>query len=88
MISASASSTTLRVLEKGALNTATPAADAARRSIWLVPMQKAPTAARPGRFSSTFAVTWVFDRMPRTSTPSRAPIRSISSRAPRSDSTS
>src|SRR5215213_1531431 len=48
MISATANSTTLRVLEKGALNTATPAVAAATRSTWLVPMQKAPTAANPG----------------------------------------
>ena len=53
MISAMASSTTLRVLEYGALNTARPRADAAVRSIWLVPMQKAPTASSPGARSST-----------------------------------
>src|SRR5918998_2075446 len=88
MISAIAISTTLRVLEYGALNTATPAAEAAARSIWLVPMQNAPTAARPGRRRSTSAVTWVFDRMPSTSTPSSAVTRSVSSSAPRSDSTS
>src|SRR4051794_15421264 len=44
MISASASSTTLRVLEKGALKTATPRSVAAARSIWFVPMQNAPSA--------------------------------------------
>ena len=44
MISPRASSTTERVLEYGALNTATPADAAAERSIWFVPMQKAPTA--------------------------------------------
>ena len=44
MISAITSSTTLRVLENGALNTAIPRRDAAARSIWLVPMQNAPTA--------------------------------------------
>ena len=49
MISDSASSTTLRVLENGALNTATPRLLAAARSIWLTPMQKAPTATRSGR---------------------------------------
>ena len=46
MISASASSTTLRVLENGALNTAMPRLLAAARSIWLTPMQNAPTASR------------------------------------------
>ena len=88
MISAIASSTTLRVLEYGALNTATPAAAAATRSTWLVPMQKAPTAANSGRRSSTPAVTCVFDRMPSRWTPSSAAVRSASSRAPRRDSTS
>ncbi len=49
MISAMASSTTERVLENGALNTATPRSAAAARSIWFVPMQKAPIAAQVGR---------------------------------------
>src|SRR5665647_1980976 len=44
--SARAISTTERVLENGALKTATPRWAAARRSIWLVPMQKAPIARR------------------------------------------
>ena len=48
MISAIASSTTLRVLENGALNTAMPRSEAAGRSIWLVPMQNAPIASRSG----------------------------------------
>ena len=39
MMSASAISTTERVLENGALNAATPCAAAAARSIWFVPMQ-------------------------------------------------
>ena len=64
MISASASSTTLRVLENGALNTAIPRRDAAARSIWLTPMQNAPIASRPGAASSTRSVTCVPDRMP------------------------
>ena len=72
MISAIASSTTERVLENGALNTATPRAAAAARSIWLVPMQNAPIATRSGAASSTFAVTWVLERMPSRWTPSRA----------------
>jgi hypothetical protein len=88
MISARAISTTLRVLENGALNTATPEPAAAARSIWLVPMQNAPTAASSGRERSTWAVNWVFDRMPSTATPSSAATRSASSNAPRSDSTS
>ena len=46
MISARTSSTTLRVFEKGALNTATPRRAAAARSIWFTPMQKAPIATR------------------------------------------
>ena len=49
MISAIASSTTLRVLENGALKTATPRAPAAARSIWLVPMQNAPIGQQVGR---------------------------------------
>ncbi len=39
MMSASAISTTERVFENGALNTATPREAAACRSIWFVPMQ-------------------------------------------------
>ena len=64
MISAMTSSTTLRVLEKGALKTATPRRVAAARSIWLVPMQNAPTASSRGDLSSTASVTWVRDRIP------------------------
>jgi len=69
MISERASSTTLRVLEKGALNTAIPLPAAAARSIWFVPMQKAPTPSSSGAACSTCAVSWVFDRMPSTATP-------------------
>ena len=83
MISAIASSTTLRVLENGALNTAVPRACAAvARSIWLVPMQKAPTASRSGAASSTLAVTLVLERMPSRSIPVSASASSASSRAP------
>ncbi len=64
MISASASSTTLRVLENGALNTATPRLLAAARSIWLTPMQNAPIATRPGAASRTRSVICVPDLMP------------------------
>ena len=46
MISAMTSSTTLRVLEYGALKTAMPRSAAASRSTWLVPMQKQPIATR------------------------------------------
>jgi hypothetical protein len=66
MISARTSSTTLRVFENGALNTAMPRPDAAARSIWLTPMQNAPTASRFGAASSTRSVTFVPDRMPST----------------------
>ena len=76
MISARASSTTLRVLENGALNTAIPRRDAAARSIWFTPMQNAPTASNRGAASSTRSVTWVPDRMPSTCT---SPIAAISS---------
>ena len=50
MISAITNSTTLRVLENGALKTATPRRAALATSIWLVPMQNAPTASRRGDF--------------------------------------
>ena len=53
MISPITSSTTLRVLEYGALNTAIPRSAAATRSTWLVPMQKHPIASRSGAPSST-----------------------------------
>ena len=64
MISARASSTTLRVLLNGALNTAMPRAAAAIRSIWLVPMQKAPMASSSSASARTSSVTWVPERMP------------------------
>ena len=65
MISDSASSTTLRVLENGALKTATPRSAAVARSIWLVPMQKAPMASRSGRaLEHRGAVTVVLERTP------------------------
>ena len=73
MISAIASSTTERVLEKGALNTVTPRSDAVSRSIWLVPMQNAPIATRLSAASSTRWVTWVLERMPSRATPATAP---------------
>ena len=80
MISAIASSTTERVLENGALNTATPRLAAAARSTWFVPMQNAPTASRSGAAASTRSVTWVWDLMPRRLTPW---IFSMSSSSPR-----
>ena len=50
-----------RVLENGALNTATPRRDAAARSIWFTPMQNAPMASRPGAAPSTRSVILVPD---------------------------
>src|ERR1035438_2044330 len=68
MIAASASSTTLRVLENGALNTATPRLLAAARSIWLTPMQNAPIAASCGAAARTRSVTCVPELTPRRPT--------------------
>ena len=64
MASASTSSATLRVLEKGALKTTMPRSVAAGRLTWLVPMQKQPTAIRRGALSSTSSVSWVRERIP------------------------
>ena len=69
MISPITSSTTLRVLEYGALKTATPRSAAAARSTWLVPMQKQPIATRSWAASSTRRVTWVLERTPSSWTP-------------------
>ncbi len=88
MISARASSTTLRVLENGALKTAMPRPDAAARSIWFTPMQNAPTASRFGAASSTRLVTCVPDRMPSTWTSPIAAASSSSVSAPARVSTS
>ena len=88
MISLITSSTTLRVLEYGALNTATPRSVAAARSTWLVPMQKQPIANRSGAWSSTAAVTLVLDRMPSRSTPGSADVNSASDIDPDRRSTS
>ena len=74
MMFATASSTTERVLEYGALKTAVPAAVAVARSIWLVPMQNAPTATQVGRGVEHGARTSVLERMPSSETPSSAPI--------------
>ena len=71
MISPITSSTTLRVLEYGALKTATPRSAAAARSTWLVPMQKQPIASRSGAASSTRGVIVVLDRIPSRSTPAQ-----------------
>lgn len=81
MISAMTSSTTLRVLENGALKTATPRSEADARSIWFVPMQNAPTASRSGAAASTASVTVVLERMPSRSTPAMRAISSSSSSA-------
>ncbi len=64
-ISAMTISATLRVLEKGALKTATPRFRAWSSAIWLVPMQNAPTAINESAASRTFFVTCVLLRMPR-----------------------
>ena len=88
MISPRTSSTTLRVLENGALNTATPRSAAAVRSTWLVPMQKQPTASRSLPASSTSGVIVVFDRIPSTDTPDRASASSGPLIAPERASTS
>ena len=78
MISAITSSTTLRVLENGALNTATPRCEAAARSIWLTPIQNAPTASRSGAAARARSVTFVRERMPSRLTPGSAAISSSS----------
>ena len=72
MISPMTSSTTLRVLEYGALKTATVRRAAAARSTWLVPMQKQPTASRSVPASSTRSVMVVLERIPSRSMPGRA----------------
>ncbi|CCH79715.1 hypothetical protein BN12_540013 [Nostocoides japonicum T1-X7] len=77
-ISPMTSSTTLRVLENGALKTATPRDVASARSTWLVPMQKQPTARRSRAASRRRGVIVVFDRMPRRATPWRASMSSSS----------
>ena len=82
IISARASSTTLRVLENGALNTAMASSVAAARSTWLVPMQNAPTAMRSVALARTDRVTRVPERMPNSCTPCRASLSSRSSSAP------
>src|SRR3954463_4203258 len=81
MSSASASSTTLRVFENGALKTATPRSAAPDRSIWFVPMPKPPTARRSGAASSTLSGTCVPERMPSSSTPGSRSASSATSKA-------
>src|ERR1700712_2787789 len=80
MISPMTSSTTLRVLEYGALKAAMPRRAVASRSIWLVPMQNAPMATRSGACSMTRSVSLVLERRPTMVLPWRASIRSSSSR--------
>ena len=58
------SSATLRLLEKGELNTGTPNPSAAGRSVWSVPMQKHPTAFSRRAAVSTAEVSRDFDRTP------------------------
>jgi hypothetical protein len=81
MISASTSSATDRVLEKGALKTGMPRIMAASRSIWLVPMQKAPTAMSLGAAAITSAVSRVRERMPTKCAPATASVSSSPVRA-------
>ena len=76
VISASTSSATDRVFENGALNTGMPRIMAASRSIWLVPMQKAPTAINRGAAATTSEVIRVRERMPTKWTSATAAFRS------------
>jgi hypothetical protein len=64
------------VFENGALKTGMPRIMAASRSIWLVPMQKAPMDMRRGALAMASAVTRVRERMPRKKTSSMAACRS------------
>ena len=83
MISAIASSTTLRVLENGALKTATPRSEAAAQvDLVGADAERADREQVRGAPSSTAAVTSVFDRMPSSCTPGRRAISSSSSSAP------
>ncbi len=68
MTSPSATSTTLLVFANGALNTGIPRSRHESRSIWFVPMQNAPIAARSGAASKTRSLTRVLERMPSTVT--------------------
>lgn len=81
MISASTSSATERVLEKGALKTGMPRIMAASRSIWLVPMQKAPIDMSLRAPSITSSVRRVRERMPTKCTSLTAAARSSPARA-------
>lgn len=64
MISASTSSATLRVFEKGALKTGIPRSWAASRSTWFVPIQKHPIPVSREAFPMTSRVNCVALRMP------------------------
>jgi hypothetical protein len=81
MISASTSSATERVLENGALKTGMPRIMAASRSIWLVPMQKAPMDMRRGADAITSSVTRVRERMPTKCASATASLSSSPARA-------
>ena len=76
------------MLENGALNTVMPRSAAAARSIWLVPMQNAPTASSCGAAASTRSVTWVLERTPSRCTLASASTSSSSSSARSSETTS
>ena len=79
MISPITSSTTLRVLEYGALNTATPALGG-RGQVDLVGADaEAADASRSGAASSTRGVMWVLERIPSSWTPPASTSTSSSS---------
>ncbi len=80
-ISAIVSSATLRVFEKGALNTGTPARLAETRSTWLVPTEKQPMAMSRSAACRMSGVIWVRDRMPRRWMPRMALARAAPSSA-------
>src|SRR5687767_1562189 len=64
MEAATTNSATERVLEYGALNTATPFWVACARFTWLVPIQKQPIACNFSAAFKTDEVICVFDRIP------------------------
>ena len=83
MISAITSSTTLRVLEYGALNTAMPRSAAAARSTWLVPMQNAADRQQVrGRVEHLLGDRGSWSGCRAAARPSSAATSSSSSRAP------
>ena len=71
MISAITSSTTLRVLENGALKTATPGGGPGQVDLVGADAER-PHRQQAGELSSTASVTWVRERMPSRLTPGSA----------------